>query len=420
MSLPWLEAMGSKTKDLQTLPKRFCAIQFPFGVAMPKENSEYRKWGWFPQGEGKEYQLTEPLQPLKPLMDSVSIFSGLSHPRCRTMNGHDTADIFLTANNLAKITYKNTISLDQLIANHVGKQTRMDSLTLSTDGGVGPRTRTTTLSYSKDGQPIPALSEPKLIFQRLFGQDQSSKQDQLRLESSASILDLVMDQSKSLRKQLGYADQQKLDEYETSVRKVEQRVESAQKWSDIPVPEVDAESISLEATPNTPDDYLTAIYDLLFLAFQTDITRVATYQVGSMGPSKARKFPTSIGLKGDWHGLAHGAGKNDGAEKLGKFDQYMTSHLSRFLNRLKETPEGDSNLLDRTQILYGSTNSKTHVNRNFPLLLAGGNKLGLKHGQYLRFEEKTPLSNLFVSILQAMELPIDKFVDSTGTLSGLS
>ena len=139
-----------------------------------------------------------------------------------------------------------------------------------------------------------------------------------------------------------------------------------------------------------------------------------------MGPSKARIFPTSIGLKGDWHGLAHGAGKNDGDEKLGKFDQYMTSHLSRFLNRLKETPEGDGNLLDRTQILYGSTNSKTHVNRNFPLLLAGGNKLGLKHGHYLRFEEKTPLSNLFVSILQAMELPVEQFVDSTGTLSGLS
>ena len=420
ISLPWLEAMGAKTTDLGNLPKRFCAIQFPFGVAMPKENSEYRKWGWFPKGEGKDYQLTEPLKPLENLMDSVSIFGGLSHPRCRSMNGHDTSDIFLTANNLAKITYKNTISLDQLIAGHIGKHTRMDSLTLSTDGGVGPRTRTTTLSYSKDGQPIPALSEPKLIFQRLFGQDQSSKQNQLRLETSASILDLVMDQSKSLRKKLGYADQQKLDEYETSVRKVEQKVDSAQKWMNIQLPEVDAKSISLDATPNTPEDYLTAIYDLLFLAFQTDLTRVATYQVGSMGPSKARNFPTSIGLKGDWHGLAHGAGKNDGAEKLGKFDQYMTSHLSRFLNRLKETPEGDSNLLDRTQILYGSTNSKTHVNRNFPLLLAGGNKLGLKHGQYLRFEEKTPLSNLFVSILQAMELPIDQFVDSTGTLSGLS
>ena len=420
MALPWMEIMAAKEKEFQELPKRFCAIQFPFGVAVPPDNSEYRKWGWFPQGKGNEYILTEPLQPLEHLMDSVSIFGGLSHPRCRTMNGHDTSDIFLTANNLEKITYKNTISLDQLIAGHIGKRTRLNSLVLSTDGGVGPRTRTTTLSYSRDGQPIPALSEPKLIFQRLFGQDQASKEDQQRLETSASILDLVLDQSKSLRKKLGYADQQKLDEYETSVREVENRIQSAQKWMELPLPEVDADSISLEANQESPNEYLTAIYDLLFLAFQTDLTRVATYQVGSMGPSRARTFPSCIGLKGDWHGLAHGAGKNNGAEQLGKFDQFMTSHLARFLQRLQDTKEGDGTMLDRTQVLYGSSNSKTHVNRNFPLLLAGGGKLGLKHGHYLRFEEKTPLSNLFVSVLQAMQLPEEQFVDSTGTLNGLS
>ncbi|MEM7013773.1 MAG: DUF1552 domain-containing protein [Verrucomicrobiota bacterium] len=419
LALPWLEAMGSD-KPAQQLPKRLCAIQFPFGVAMPKDDAEDRMWGWFPTGEGRDYTLSNPLKPLEPLMDDVSIFSGLSHPRCRSMNGHDTADIFLTANNLAKVTYRNTISLDQLIANQIGDQTRLRSLTLSTDGGVGPRTRTTTLSYSADGQPIPALSDPKLIFQRLFGQDQASKNDQLKLETSGSILDLVMDQSKSLRRNLGVADQRKLDEFETSVREVEQRVDKARDWMDVPLPEVDASSIPLEATTETPKEYLTAIYDLMYLAFQTDLTRVATYQVGSMGPSKARTFPACIGLKGDWHGLAHGAGKKGGAENMGKFDQFMTEQLVRFLTRLRETEEGDSNLLDRTQVLYGSTNSKTHVNRNFPLLLAGGGKLGHKHGQYLHFQESTPLSNLFVSMLQAIGVENDHFVDSTGTLNGLS
>ena len=420
MALPLMEAMGASESQLKELPRRVCAIQFPFGVAMPKADAEDRDWGWFPKGEGKDYQLSNPLKPLEPLRDDLSIFWGLSHPRCRTMNGHDTADIFLTANNLAKVTYRNTISLDQLIASQIGNQTRLDSLTLSTDGGVGPRTRTTTLSYSADGQPIPALADPKLIFQRLFGQDQSSQSDRRKLETTGSILDLVMDQSKSLRKKLGNADRQKLDEYETSVRKVELRVESARRWMKVPLPEVDPTAIALDASPDTPDEYLTAIYDLLFLAFQTDLTRVATYQVGSMGPSRARKFPAAIGLKGDWHGLAHGAGKKGGAEQLGKFDQYMTQHLVRFLSRLKETKEGDGNLLDRTQVLYGSSNSKTHVNRNFPLLLAGGSKLGHKHGHYLKFKENVPMSNLFVSMLQAMGLEEDHFVDSTGTLAGLS
>ena len=229
-----------------------------------------------------------------------------------------------------------------------------------------------------------------------------------------------MEQSRTMHKKLGRADQRKLDEYQTSVREVEQRVERAQEWVDIPLPEVDANALTLDVSTDSPKEYLNAIYDLMFLALQTDLTRVITYQLGSMGPSKARTFPACIGLKGDWHGLAHGANKKDGAEKMGRFDQFMTAQLVRFLNRLRETEEGDSNLLDRTQVLYGSSNSKTHVNRNFPLLLAGGGQLGIKHGQYLRFPESVPMSNLFVSMMAAMGLEETGFVDSTGPLQGLS
>ena len=420
LALPWLEAMGLEKKENSGVPVRFCAIQFPFGVAMPKDDAPDRQWGWFPLGEGKNFELTNPLRPLAPLMEHATIFSGLSHPRCRSMNGHDTGDVFLTANNLAKVTYRNTISLDQLIARHIGHNTRLNSLTLSTDGGVGPRTRTTTLSYNADGQPIPALCDPKMIFQRLFGQDRASRSERSKLESSGSILDLVLDQSNGLRCQLGRADQQKLDEYETSVREVEKRIERSRQWINIPLPEVDAGSIDLEATPDSPDQYLSAVYDLMFLAIQTDLTRVITYQVGSMGPSRARAFPSCIGLKGDWHGLAHGAGKKGGPEKIGKFDQYMTTHLVRFLGRLHDAQEGSSNLLERTQVLYGSSNSKTHVNLNFPLILAGGGELGIKHGEYRRFGEDVPLSNLFVTIMQAMKIAEPSFVDSTGPLDGAS
>ena len=203
---------------------------------MPKDDAEDRQWGWFPTGQGKDYQLTNVLRPLEPLMDHVSIFHGLSHPRCRAMNGHDTGDTFLTANNLAPVSYQNTISIDQYAASVIGKQTRLPSLTLSTDGGVGPRTRTTTLSYTDKGQPIPALSDPAQIFKRLFGQDGASANDRRKLQNSESILDLVMEQSNSLSRNLGVADKRKMAEFETSVRDVEKRVERSRSWLDIPLP----------------------------------------------------------------------------------------------------------------------------------------------------------------------------------------
>lgn len=418
--LPWLEAMGDTPTASEELPRRMCAIMFPFGIAMPKDDAEDRDWGWFPKGSGKDYELTNVLKPLAPLMEHVSIFEGLSHPNCRVMNGHDTGDTFLTANNLAAGTYQNTISLDQVAASHLGDQTRIPSLTLSTDGGVGPRTRTTTLSYTEKGQPIPAMSDPKQIFNRLFGQDGASQRDQQRLQNSASILDHLLDQSRSLRNNLGVADRRKFDEYQTSVRQTEISVERARQWLNIPLPVVDRDSLKIDVTTEAPKEYLRAIYDLQFLAFQTDLTRVSTYQIGSYGPSLARKFPGVLGLKPDWHGLAHAAGKKDGPENLGRFDQFLIENLARFLTRLKETPEGDGSLLDRTLVLYGSSNSRTHQNRNYPLLLAGGNRLGVKHNQFLRFDDKTPMSNLFVTMLQALNVETDRFVDSTGPLDGLS
>jgi hypothetical protein len=416
MALPWLEVMEASAKVQQELPRRMCAILFPFGIAMPKDNADDRAWGWFPTGAGKDYQLTNVLKPLEPLMDDVTIFQGLSHPRCRTMNGHDTGDTFLTANNLAPVTYQNTISLDQYAAKHIGNQTRLPSLTLSTDGGVGPRTRSTTLSYTDKGQPIPALSDPKQIFERLFGRDGASAADHRKLQNSGSILDLVMDQSKDLSRNLGVPDQRKLAEYETSVREVELRIERSRSWLNVPLPHVDQDSVALDATTDAPREYLKAIYDLQFLALQTDLTRVTTYQIGSYGPSLSRKFPGVLGLEPNWHGLAHAAGKKGGPENIGRFDQFLAENLARFIGRLKDTPEGEGNLLDRTLILYGSSNSRTHQNKNYPLLLAGGGKLGLKHNQFLKFGEETPMSNLFVTMLQALGVEAESFVDSTGPL----
>jgi hypothetical protein len=424
LALPWLQGMGEAAeangsdKEALQLPRRMCCIMFPYGIAVPKDDAPERQWGWFPTGNGQDYQLTNVLEPLRPLMDDVTIIGGLSHPNCRRMNGHDTGDTFLTGNNLAAVTYRNTVSIDQFAAQHIGNHTRLPSLTLSTDGGIGPRTRSTTLSYSPKGQPIPALADPKLVFKRLFGQDQASQADRQRLESSGSILDLVMEQSHSLRRRVGVADGRKLDEYETSVRDVEQRIERSRDWLKIPLPEVDPDSIALDANPESAEDYIGAMYDLMFLALQTDITRLATYQIGSYGPTVARAFPAAIGLEPNWHSLAHGAKKKGGAEKIGKFDQFLANNLARFLTRLSESQEGEAGnrLLDRTLVLYGSSNSQTHVNSNYPLLLAGGGDFKLRHNRYLRCDAKTPMSNLFVSMLQALGIETDRFADSTGPL----
>lgn len=427
LSLPWLEGMtaglsAAQKRTAPELPRRLCCVMFPYGVAMPRDGTPERQWGWFPTGEGKDYQYTNVLDPLTPLKDEVTVFAGLSHPRCRSMNGHDTGDTFLTANHLAPGTYRNTVSLDQLVAGYLGEQTRLASLTVSTDGGIGPRTRSTTLSYTEKGQPIPALSDPKLIFQRLFGQDNASRRDRVRLENSGSILDLVLEQSGDLKRRLGTGDQQKLDEFETSVRQVEQRVERAREWLDIPLPEVDASSIALDADPESAKAYIAAIYDLLYLAYQTDVTRVSAFQLGSYGPTLARTFPACLGLEANWHSLAHKAGKKGGPEAIGKFDQFLAQNLARFLQRMKDTPEGEDggSLLDRTLVLYGSSNSRTHQNVNYPMLLAGGSDFGMKHDRFLKFGNNVPLSNLFVSVLHSLGIEQSSFVDSTGPLEGIA
>jgi hypothetical protein len=424
LALPLLEAMTGHSNGVaqEDLPRRMCGVYFPFGVSLPPEDHELSDWNWFPTGEGKDFRFTNTLSSLEPLRENVTVLGGLSHPEGRRIGGHDTGDIFLTGAKLAGSRYTNSISLDQHIADHVGDQTRFRSLTLSSDGGVGEPTRSTTLSFSGKGRPIPALSKPQQIYDRLFGEgDGEVKLQRRRLQSSGTMLDLVLEHSKSLKRRLGKQDVQKFDEYLASVRAIEQRVERSQRWLDIPKPSVDPKSLELASSPQGPEDYIRTMYDLMFLAFQTDTTRVATYMLGQVAGATtvANTFPACLGLSGNWHGLAHGAGKAKGYENLGRFDQFLAKQLSYFLTRLKETPEGSGNLLDRTLVFYGSSNSKTHNNTNYPLVLAGGNGLGMKHGQYLRFGPETPLSNVFVTMLDKLGVPSEKFADSTSDMSEL-
>ena len=422
IGLPFLDCMA-RDASVSMRPKRFCSVYFPYGVVISNDDEISKKWNWFPSGGGRDYTFCEGHQSLEPLRDYLTVFGGMSHPNGRKMDGHDTADTFLTAAELTGGKLRNSVSIDQLIALRHGDKTRFPSLVMSTDGGVGEPTRSSTMSFSSTGQPVPAINKPRMVFDRFFGNDTQSLQQQTRqLRNSASMLDLTLEHSKSLRLRLGKIDQRKLDEYLESVRQIEKRVEQSERWLHVPKPEVLATDLHLDADDSTPGELIRTMYDLMFLAFQTDSTRVATYQLGNMNgaTSIAGKFPQLLGFANKMHALAHGARKGEkGAENLGKWDQFLTEQLAYFLTRLRHTEEGDGNLLDHTMVLFGSSNSHTHNNTNYPLILAGGDRLGLNHGQYLQLDSQIPMSNLFVTMLNRLDTPMDRFVDSTGELSDI-
>ena len=419
VALPMFESMAASAKQSKQPPRMAC-VYFANGVSLPPEKHEdHKKWHWFPLGEGKDYQLTDTLRPLDSFRDDMTILGGLSHPLGRRLVGHATADIWLTGGDVRGSDYKNTISIDQAAAIKHGPQTRIPSLVLSSNGGVGYKTRTATVSFDQKGEAIPAESMPRQIFDRMFSQGDGSKDDRkAKLQHDRRIVDLVLDESKSLRNRLGKIDQRKLDEYLNSVHEIEQRIQRTESWLGTPVPAVDPESLNLESRQDAPKDYIRTIYDLMFLAFQTDTTRVATFQVSQEdGKGVSDKFPAvALGLNGH-HGLSHGTGKDKGYEKWALYDQFLADQLAYFLKRLKSEQESEGSLLDHTMVLFGSATSTTHNANNYPLVLAGGGKLGCHHGEFRKYTDQTPLANLFVTMLNRMDLPVDRFADSTGSMT---
>ncbi len=421
LGLPWLEAFAGSA-PLCAAPKRFCSIYFPYGVSLPNETHEHAKWNWFPSQTGRDFQFNESLKGLTPFRSQLSVLGGLHHPGMAGGGGHDSGDTFLTGASLRNGNLKNSISLDQVMARQLGDETRFSSLVLSTDGGVGIPTRANTLSYSEDGQPIPSLNRPAFIFERLFGLNEDSIEAQRRgFTVTGSHLDLLLDEARTLNAKLGKADQEKLDEYLTSVRQVEQQVQRSADWLDVPKPQINASGLTLDADDNTPKELIRTMLDLLILAFQTDSTRFATYQLASMhgATSIAVKFSQLLGFGNTTHALAHGWNKPGGAERLGKWDQWQAENLAYFIGKLAAVKEGNGTLLDNTIVLYGSSNSTTHTNLNYPLILAGGKNLGLKHGEHRQFAKTIPLSNLYLTLLHRMGIEQKKFADSNGEMTEL-
>ncbi len=416
-------------------PRRSVFVYIPNGV---------NGMTWQIAKPGRDYELSAALKPLARHRGDLTVFSGLHHPN-GLGQAHVCADTWLTG---AKIdaqsarSYHNTVSVDQLMAEVVGPRTRFTSLELSISGGTGEPNNTNTLAFSRDGVPLPADEKPQAIFDRVFGVEAGGVAAQrARLDRRHSVLDTVLADAKDQRSVLGSADRSKLDEYLHAVRDVEQRVERLDSWLDVPKPKVDGARFQREVPRSPAGDYYRTMYDLIVLALRTDMTRVITYMTGTEG--NGLSIP-EIGITQSRHNLSHHNGDPEVLARLSKADGFLMEQFAYFLDQLAAIDEGGESLLARTMVLCGSGMSygHSHSNSNLPMLLAGGAALGLKHGQHLDwnkphvpdytldYEEwkrlcgppqdgQARLSNLLLTMLQRMEVPVTSFVDSTGPIADI-
>ena len=444
LALPWFESFSGVARVAQqpVQRKRLACFYMPDGVPMPLvKDPGYEDWSWFPHGSGRDFTFTKCMETLEPLRNDLTIFSGLSHPAVRRVHGHSNADQFLTgADTGADGDYQNSVSLDQVFAAEAGKHTRLSSMVMSTDGGTGSPRGAQTMSYNASGRPIPAEHKPKRIFDMLFVK--SGPDAARRLALSKSALDDLMEDARSLKRSLSKHDQETLAEYLQSLRDTELKVEKAKRWLNIPLPQVDVDHLKLDVTPEDPRNYLRTMYELIYLAFKTDTTRVATYQLGrENGVGISDYLGRAVGFKLT-HQLSHATREPDGFKNFGTYCRFINDELGRLASRLKATPEpgGEGSMLDNTALFFGSASSAFHLSRNYPLLLFGGKNMGFKHGQYLKFGEgndknqatsgiandsgwraemrytELSLSNLYLSMLHKLGVEAKSFGGSTETL----
>ena len=397
MALPGLPSLGAAPSSPDI--RRMLAICAPLGIHTPH---------LFPQTAGKDYEVTPYLKPLQSVRDKFTVMSGLRHPMVD--GGHAAEKSFLTgAAHPGQPSFRNTISLDQYAAERIGHETRFPFLALSASNNG--------ISYTRSGVLIPAETRPSKVFGRLFLEgNQAEKAAQMRrIKDGQSIMDLVRDQTSSLTRKLGHEDHETLDQYFTSVREVEQRLVQAEEWAKRPKPIVD------QKPPTDINDRaeftarMKTMFDLIYLALQTDSTRLVT-----MTGAGGNEVVNLKGVDDGWHNLSHHGKDPSKIEQLSIIELEEMRLFGEFLERLDQTREGEHTLLDQTAILMGSNlgNASSHNNTNLPIVAAGGH---FQHGQHLAFgpEHQPPLCNLHVSYLQHLGLEVDTFSTGKGTMRGL-
>jgi hypothetical protein len=419
LALPVLDAMGAEVTGQS--PRRFCALYTANGMSLPKSEHQLDEWSWFPtQEKDGQFVFGKSTQPLEPFRKQLSFMGGFYHPSGPKADPHTCSDMWLTGaplHNPKPGTY-NTVSLDQIIAQHTKQYCRQPSLVLSIDAGTGFLSRTGTISYSLEGKPIPAENSPRRIFNRLFKADSGSLAvEHAKLQRRIKLVDAVAASAKRLDSQLGKSDRERMDQYLTSLNEVESRLIASERWIDIPLKQQDYSHLNLDATnEGEPAEFYRTMFDLIALAFDADITRSITFMLNredGMGISDT--FPLKLGLSKTHHNLSHATDK-EGQLDFAKYDHFLSQQLAYFFNRLNQYKDRDGSVLDNTIVLYGSGASTTHNPRNIPTLIAGGNNMGIKHGQYWRNGESR-MANLYLSILRSMGIEQEFFADSTGTLT---
>jgi hypothetical protein len=407
--LPWLESMApafARTPPATETPRRFFGICNNLGL-LPDH--------FFPKVAGRDYEPSTYLKLLERHRRDFTVFSGVSHP---DVDGGHPADIcFLTAApHPSSGGFRNTISLDQYIAEQIGIRTRFPSLTLGVNTGGGTR----SLSWTGSGVLIPCEEKPSEVFRRMFAQgSRAAVNAQVhKLEEGQSILDAVAEQAKALQATLPSRDRERLEQYFDSVRDLERRLAAGKEWERKPKPKA---PVAAPVDETSPAEYMAKtrlMYDMARLAFESDSTRCVTLMLDSVSSPVLHLDDAKI-TEG-YHNLSHHGKSPQKLAQLKAIDEWHMKLLGGLLDGLKAARESGSNLLERTLVLYGSNlgNAATHVTTNMPILLAGG---GFRHGQHLAFdrERNYPLPNLFVSLLQRIGLPADKFASSTGTMRGL-
>lgn len=411
LSLPLLDAMQPRFARAASNP--FAENGTPRRMLGICNNLGLRPDLFFPAGPGREYVASPYLELLKAHRDDFTVISGVSHPNVD--GGHPSDISFLTAApHPASSSFRNTISLDQFIAERIGNLTRFPSLTLAVNGAAR------SLSWTGTGVAIPPDERASEVFNQLFlqGTPEQVEAQIHRLDTGRSILDAVGSQAKELQRDVSARDRGRLEQYFTSVRDLEHRLQESREWERKPKPVVSAAAPAEFGNAAQYMDKLKAMYDLARLSFETDSTRAITLMLNSV----ATPVVTIAGetITDSYHNLSHHGKAEEKLTQLRVLDEWHMKLLAKLFSDLKAVSEDGESLLDRTMILYGSNlgDANAHSTTNLPTLLAGG---GFRHGQHLAFDraQNYPLPNLFVSMIRRMGLDEDKFASSTGAMRGL-
>jgi len=425
LALPFLDAMLPPLRATTKPIHRFQTFYVPNGMAM-----EY----WAPKGEGTAFELSPILEPLAAYREQMLILSGIKASWNYIHAG--ASGSFLTGTlrgGRNEIEIIADVSMDQLLARHFASETQVASLELSMDApaNAGACTGnlscvyTHTLCWRSATQPLPMEWNPRAVFERLFGDSGSADRNvrEARLQQHKSILDSVSEKLASLKQDLGPQDQAKVDEYTEAIRDVERRIQRAEEQRDHELPEVLAHLEQPQGAPPVFEDHLALMLDLQLLAFQSDLTRVISFMIGK--EQSARPYP-QIGVPEAHHPLSHHDNVPELIGRLSKINRYHAQLFSSYLAKLRATPDGDGSLLDHMIVLYGAgiSNSTQHSGDNLPLLVVGGGSGGLRGGRHLKYADKPRMANLLMTLMDKMEVPVERLGGSTGklpldTLSGV-